>query len=391
MKKIVFYIIVIVAALSTLFTSCKEHEPAPPDPEPSPERSYRTILVYMVANNNLGSTGFDTDDLEEMLAAARVGALGRKNRLLVFHEAYGKNPVMKEVTTEGLVELKEYGPESAVEAATMRLALNDMRELAPADSYGLILWSHATGWIEDGITETRADSPAPLSFGLSGRKKMNIKTLADVLRWEDLEFLYFDCCYMMGIESLFQLRRAVPIIAGSPTELPSAGMPYDRTLPYFFRFGAADVVGAARETFDYYDSKTGSARTSTMSVIRTSALDALASATREIFKISKAGMPAAPFAPQRYSAVSTESCNYFDFAQYVRHLGASRPDLVETFDTALADVVVYEAATPYLWSSVPLTHHCGLSTYILPSYAAASERGYSTLEWWTAIASYLQQ
>ncbi len=372
-----------------LLTSCRQDEPAPPE-VPS---GRRTVLVYMVADNNLGSADFDSYDLAEMLAGVKAGALGEGDRLLVFHEPYGTAPSLKEVTPSGVVTLASYdGDVCGVEASTMRMVLADVRALAPAESRGIILWSHATGWIEDGIAENRGGEclVSPLSFGLSGRRKMNTSTLADVLEGEGLDFVYFDCCYMMGIESVYELRRTAPVLAGSPTELPSAGMPYERTLAHFFSPGSADVAGAARVTFEYYDSMSGSARTSTMSVVRTAGLEALASATRAIYEVSKAGMPVAPFVAQRYTATGIERCNYFDFAQYVRHLGAGHPALVAAFDAALSSTVVYEAATPYLWSSIALSDHCGLSTYILPTYADAADRGYSSLEWWPDVASHLQ-
>ncbi len=380
-------ILLIILAICGL-AACKGQD----EPTPEPEKGRRTVMVYMLANNTLGSAGYDTSDLQEMLEGVEAGALGEGGRLLVFHEvSYGAAPEMKEVTPAGIVTLKTYpGDISGVEASTMSMALDDMKALAPAASYGLVLWSHASGWIEDGLTEPALapEVPRPLSFGIDGRKKMNITTLTSVLAGRGLDFVYFDCCYMMGVETVYELREAATVMAGSPTELPSAGMPYERTLPYFFAAGTADLEGAARATFEHYDAMTGSARTCTMSVIRTEALPRLARATRAIYAQAHAGMPMG-FTPQRYTATSTGSCNYFDFAQYVRKLGEGSPELTAEFDAALAAAVSYEAATPYLWSTVPLEHHSGLSTYILPSRAQASDRGYNTLAWWADVASAL--
>lgn len=346
-------------------TGCGKDNPVPVPP-PVPEEGSRTVMVYMVANNNLGSADFDADDLEEMRKAVVAGALGPKGHLLVFHEAYGASPVLKAFETDGsLIELKAYDSGSTgVEARTMAEALDDMKAYAIAESYGLILWSHASGWIEDGIREDTEDI-APLSFGLSGRRKMNVSTLARVLEGRGLDFVYFDCCYMMGIETVYQLRRAAPVLAGSPTELPSAGMPYDRTLPFFFAEGEPDLPGAARTTFEHYDGQSGSARTSTMSVVRTAGLEALAQACLPIYGNSLIGMPGAPFEPQRYTATGVETCKYFDFGQYMRELAKDSPERLAAFEKALGDVVVYENATPYLWSSVALKEHSGLSTYIM--------------------------
>lgn len=391
MKKGILNIISIL--ILVLAASCHKDEPTPTPPQ---TLASRTVLVYMVANNSLGSTGFDTDDLKEMLTGVSAGALGESGRLLVFHEATTGVPTLKEVTAEGITTLKSYsGDDKGVYESTMRNVFDDMKSTAPAERYGLILWSHASGWIEDGVSESRNSSsdpwtPQPLSFGVSGKERMNTSTLARILKDYNFDFLYFDCCYMMGIESVYELRHVAPVIAGSPTELPSAGMPYDSTLPYFFKDGDADIVGAARTTFDYYNSLSGSARTSTMSVVNTAGLDRLAAASAAIYAVSEAGMPGDPFQPQRYSAISVSKCNYFDFAQYMRYLSAGYPDLLAEFNAALEAVVIYEDATPYLWSTIPLAHHSGLSTYILPSYNSAETQGYSNLEWWKDAASTLK-
>lgn len=49
----------------------------------------------------------------------------------------------------------------------------------------------------------------------------------------------------------------------------------------------------------------------------------------------------------------------------MRELAKDSPERLAAFEKALGDVVVYENATPYLWSSVALKEHSGLSTYIM--------------------------
>ena len=393
-KNIFTYLFAILSSLFIAFTtvSCSEKGDEPDTPGSNTGR--RTVLVYIVARNNLGSSGFDSADIEEMIRGVSDGALGDDDRLIVFHESFSGDVALKEITPNGIVTLKQYDAStSGIEASTMNRIFNDVEEIAPARSYGLVLWSHATGWIEDGIKDDTFDpySVSTLSFGLSGSKKMNIKTLASVLEQRKLDFIYFDCCYMMGIEALYQLRNCAPIIAGSPTEIPSEGMPYQDNLKYFFSSGDADIISAATSTFSHYNQLSGSARTCTMSVIRTSELPKLARITKSIFQLSSAGMPEHPFDPQRYMTNSVSTCNYFDFAQYIRELAKDNPSLLNEFNNALSDVVVYEDATPWLWNTVALKHHSGLSTYILPSYESSSQRGYDSLDWWNDAAKFLNK
>ena len=56
-------------------------------------QSRRTVLVYMIAPNSLGTGGFNADDIEEMLQAARNGGLNG-GRLLVYHTSYTQSPTL---------------------------------------------------------------------------------------------------------------------------------------------------------------------------------------------------------------------------------------------------------------------------------------------------------
>ncbi len=395
----------IVSRLSTalllmvLFVACGGDEPDPLPPSP-PEPVNRVVLVYMVANNNLGAAGYDRDDIDEMLIAARSGDIGPNGRLLVYHDGANALPVLAEIRGGGRIDtLKRYdGDGYAVEIARMRGIFDDMREYAPASEYGLVLWSHGTGWIQDGISDESDDEISALSFGQDCGRTMNVTSLARALSGQDFSFLYFDCCYMASVETLYELRHAVPLIAASATELPVRGSRYDLNISAFFADGSPDLVGAARNTFEHYNSLSGSARTCTMSVVRTDGLDALASATADIYSNAGRGLPSG-YIPQCFSERSVASCNYFDFRDYVAALctdSSGNPrfdgagDMLRRFDEALAECVVYAAATPYIWNSVPLLKHCGMSTYILKTTTHPSFKNYDSLSWYVDVASLLK-
>ena len=255
----------IVSRLSTalllmvLFVACGGDEPDPLPPSP-PEPVNRVVLVYMVANNNLGAAGYDRDDIDEMLIAARSGDIGPNGRLLVYHDGANAMPVLAEIRGGGRIDtLKRYdGDGYAVEIARMRGIFDDMREYAPASEYGLVLWSHGTGWIQDGISDESDDEISALSFGQDCGRTMNVTSLARALSGQDFSFLYFDCCYMASVETLYELRHAVPLIAASATELPVRGSRYDLNISAFFADGSPDLVGAARNTFEHIGSPTSS-------------------------------------------------------------------------------------------------------------------------------------
>lgn len=358
-----------------------------PQPGPKPEPTPRTVLVYMVANNSL--SGFDGYDFDEMMTAAAAGDLG-KSRLIVYHHGRGLVPQLKEITPDGIVVLKDYDTNDySTSSRRMLQVISDMKSFAPADNYGLVLWSHGSGWLQDGIDESGTESPLsltesvkPLSFGQDGSRWMNVTTLASTLEGAGFDYVYFDCCYMGGIEVMYQMRNVAPLIVASATELPARGMPYDLNLRYLMP-ADADVAAAAASTFESYNSLSGDARTCTMSVINTAALDRLADLTARIYA-AKEPLPDS-FVPQQFML---RNCYLFDFEQYVE-AKCSDSGLLEQWKEALADAVVYENHTPKLWNVMDIKHHCGLSTYILRQPEDAAYKNYGQLDWWTDVASSL--
>lgn len=351
------------------------------DPDLPAADAPRAVLVYMVANNSLGSANYDSADINEMLIAAKNGDFGQ-SRLFVYHHARNAAPVLKEITAEGQRTLLTYDANSSsVSVARMKQVINDFCRLVPAQRRGLILWSHGSGWIENGIQES-GNAISTLSFGDDGGRYMNVTSLRNALSDKLFDFIYFDCCYMAGVEVAYELRYCTDAIVGSVTELPSPGMPYDESLRYLL-LPEADLVGAASATFDFYNAKSGEARTCTISVINTAALDDLADATRAIYMANNINSPG--FSPQRFM---TSACYLYDFGQYVDDLAADLPQLKASFDKALADVVLFKASTPRLWDLLAINHHSGLSTFI-PNENQAEKYHYSNLQWASDVAAAL--
>ncbi len=375
-----------LVASASIITGCHHSE----EPDPQPRRFGRTVLVYMVANNNLGSSRMDYDDIAQMKKGAAAGAIA-DGRLVLYHAPYNADPVLVQINANSVDTLLRYErlPYS-VSADRMSRVLDDVDRLAPAEDYGLVLWSHGTGWVHDGLQEAEAQIQ---SFGDDRGYKMNTSTLAWVLENSHLpiSFIYNDCCYMMSMETLYELRNAVPMIAGSATEIPAEGMPYHENLAHFFTTPSADLISSAETTFNWFDVMQGSDRTCTMSVVKTAGIERLAKAVKAIYEVSQPGMPK-DYSPQRFSYTSDANCRYFDLYDYVKTLcgdDAEKADLFKEFDSAFNDVVLYKAHTPYLWNRVSLDRHNGISTYILSNASSSSTGNYRQLKWYDDVASYI--
>lgn len=384
------HILFFAAPLAVCLSSCGEDDPDV-IPVPPADSAPRTVLVYMVANNSLGNTttthpGFDNLDIAEMKEAANAGDLG-DSRLLVYHHSKQEDePSLLEIKKDEVVTLKTYPAErnASVTIGRMQQVFEDMRSFAKADNYGLVLWSHATGWLQDGI----ADNNSPKrSFGEDGGRTMNITSLATALESQNFDYVYFDCCYMASVEVVYQLRKVTPTIVVSAAELPAKGMPYNKTLKYLVA-KEADVVAAAKTFFkeyeDSYDPK--QIHGCTVSVVSNKWIGALASATLDIYSSH-------PTLPDEAKVQQFENydCYYYDFKDYITSLEGVDRNMIDAWDAALQKTVLYQAATKSvnMVNKYDVDAHCGLTTYILRSPQDAYTKNYNALDWYADVASAL--
>lgn len=389
------YLYIFLTVIAFISTACAKDEPLP---EPKPERCRRTVLVYQVANNNLGISGYNEMDIKEMRQGAANGYIPDDCRFLVYNAGPYNDPLLLEICKDGVDTLKVYNSDIlSVSSQRMYEVFDDVNTFAPSEELGLILWSHGSGWVQDGMADD-ADYASPLSFGSERGKTMNVTTLANVLsNIQQLSFLYFDCCYMASVETLYELKDVAPVIVASATELLVYGMPYDENMSCFFSDDEA-LVGAARNTFALYDSMQGSSRTCTMSVVKTEGLSYLSDICAEIFSQASAALPSS-YRPQRFMARDYSSCLYFDMEDYIKVLclgtdGSEQFEGAEAlfakYQDAMASCIKYKASTPRLWNEIDIEHHCGMSTYIIDDEQKLSNKNYTSLKWYGDVVSKLK-
>ncbi len=380
MKKLIRYFVAVslCCLLAVSHISCGGDEPAPPEPSAN-----RTILVYMVANNSLGgqteTEGFDYADRCEMITAAQRGDLNGC-RWLVYYAPKYSTPELQELTADGFKTLKEYDNNTySVSVDRMTTVFADMKKLAPAEEYGLILWSHANGWQQNGIAE-KSSKIKPLAYGDDRGRMMNITSLRTALTGQNFEWIYADVCYFSSVEVAYELRNVTKYMVGCEARLPADGMPYDINMKYFTSKNV-DLVAAASMTFAYYNDRPDpSERWCTMSVIKMDGMERLAEVTKEIYTTSQY--------PTNYSPQVMEDlgiCYYYDLQHFVQ---AMNSPLYATWQSAIDNAVIYKAATETLLGGTQIRCHGGLSTYIMPDKLHASYKNYNTLSWYQDVAQY---
>lgn len=364
--------ILIFAAMAAAMTACGSDSP---DDRP---KVSRTVLVYMAANNNLASE--TVYDIHEMEVAADNGALDTGGRLLVLRSTSAGTELMEIVKGAEPVTLLAYDDIAAgesVDPETMRRVFDDMRSLAPAESYGLVLWSHGTGWMDE--SGPRLSAPQLRSFGYDAGRRMSLPELREALEGQGFDWIYFDCCHMGTVEVVYELRDCARIIVASPTELPVEGMRYDKNVPLFFK-PVPDLVGAARNTYENYADNSFC----TMSVVETAKLGMLATASRRVFE-EAAGLPddfsGIPFMRRQVSPI----CTIYDMADYIRALGASSTAL-DSWTKAYNDAILYSAATRKCFD-LDLTGYSGLGCNVLFRAEDSKLYNYDRTAWWADVVS----
>ena len=260
--------ILLLLSITFGLSSCSDDDSKTSDDEPSypTGKVERTVLVYMAGENNLVQYEFMDEDLSELTEASCQ--LSSKQRLLVFVDTLDTSnkkepPYILELRGGKRKVLKRYDEDFySCDPVRFREVLETMMSMAEAESYGLVLWGHASGWVisPDTIAETAASRQKRaygIDYGTDGSKEgykwMNITQMARALKGlPKLSFIFADCCNMMCAEVGYELRNATDYLIGSPAEIPGNGAPYDFILPYLFKDDDELYEGVIDTYYNYY-------------------------------------------------------------------------------------------------------------------------------------------
>jgi hypothetical protein len=279
--------------------------------------------------------------------------------------------------------VKQYGQQNSASGRVLQAVIGDAMSAFPAESYGLALWSHGTGWLPEGVYESMPRSirqysaASPQSFGWDNGRGMSIVELAEALP-ENLEFIIFDACLMGGIEVLYQLRGKANIIVASSTETLVAGLPYTQVVPCLFTTPVG-YAQAAQAYMSYYKSLSDVDQTASIAVVVAGELEAFARLlSRTLQTVAAEIAPPDKAKIQKYDLLA-ESV-FYDLEDYLEHIIEDEVQLLR-LRQQLAKVVAYLDYTPYVLAQLPLTRSCGVSIY-LSSGNAELDKLYEQLDWY---------
>ena len=350
------------------------------DGDELPDVVSSTVLIYMAADNSMDS------EVDYTLEQLKTGAKHSGGTVVVYLDRENETPRLFKLTPAGEeVLLKTYDEENSASAVTLARVIGETKELEPADQFGLVLWSHALGWMPAGYSNTTRSTTlkAERSFprtryictddtpadGTLYTGMMEITDLADKIPDGTAEFILFDVCLMGSVEALYELRHTCDYMIASPTEVlaeadwDASGMPYDEVLPLLFG-GKDDLIKVCQKYDDHYHGMGSEIlRSATVALVDARGLDGLYNTAASILEGKLTQAASLDVSSLQVYHTPNVPQVFFDLGDVMEQLSTEAG--YGQFKEQLARTVIYKAATEQ-FVDVPIDpdHFSGLSMYV---------------------------
>lgn len=379
MKKFLIFFLTVV-----LLAACSNEIPE----HHQPVQAKRTILAYLVANNNLDGDLMDNVKwMYESLATAKDTCT-----LLIYYKPNQYNQYLDKTTilefrTNGFGEINNQpvlqgydatvgnilaqaiqhtaDPGLAVSRQAIINNLSIMQEIAPSQSYGLIFGSHASGWLQ---ASRRVSTYA---FGDDGGYSIDIPELGSALTasfpQHNLDFTLFDACMMGTTEVFHELRDATHYCIASVMETPAMGFPYHLFLTSLYE-KEIDYAQLCKTVIDFNKRENS---WGTYAVVDCTKMDDLTAAIRQELSLIPDKLQNIPYEEIQQYGVSDPDRDYryfsFDVADIFQRLNGEVPASIQQALTQT--VIAKECITDY--TSSPFgqilrdkNRFCGIGMYL---------------------------
>lgn len=391
MKRILGFLLALLCV-----TSCHWFDPV--------QKDRHALLVFFSGNNSL--SGYGTEDLKSLMDSYLPSSRDKEHFVMVYYHFVDQTPTLSRIykdrqgqTVEETIKTYPFTTNSA-SVETLQAVIRDAEQAYPAEHHGLILWSHATGFLPAGYYNNPLESvkgeqmmsveadpyafmvkssePDSKSFAEDHGDEMELLDLQRALSSFHYDYLIFDCCLMANIEVAYQLRNCCDYMLMSPTEILADGLPYAEITQPLLTMSTEEALRLIGEKYmSYYRSLSGAYRSATITLVKTEGLERLAAACKPVFQEHSAEIMTLD-----RSGVQAYFRNgwhwYYDLEDFVSQL-ADREQLNEVI-RALNAVVVYKDATEH-FIDVDIKKYSGLSIYIpRPGYTVLNNY-YKTLAW----------
>ena len=349
-----------------------------------PASDRRTVLVWLGTDNN-----FRAEATQKIETLRQSWEKNNDGNLLVYADASDRSALIHIYHSERKGNIADtlalYPPENSAGPATLIRVLNDVKTYRPAASYGLVVLSHATGWLPAEMSEPPRLKSVILDKTTNETDNyMELSDFANAIPYK-LDFIIFDACFMGSVEVCYELKDKADYIVASPAEVLSPGFVYSSMMGHLFgTVGANDyspLQAVARDFYEYHDSQSGLHRSATVSVIKTAELENLAAVFHSVLAQSPPVGDSGGLDMQCYGYGNQKI--YFDLGDCIQKLS---PGHYNDIQAALDRCVIYKACTPSYYSAGTGTMQLirtfgGLSMYIPQAEYPVANEAYNKLKW----------
>lgn len=380
-----------LAMLGMILSSCGKEDLFAPH-----KGQYEHVFIYY----SLGFHNLSSDlraDFKELLESKAPGkyrdiavvAYCHNTKNDLYNYSIPTSPVLIQLSYQDgetkIDTLKVYSKDTiSASAEALEQALLDIRELFPSRRYGMLLSSHASGWLpssysdygenheeEEEIIVLKAQRrlyPLTKSIGMQAttdkdfQYKIDLHDFAAALPFK-LEYLIFDACLMGCIEVAWELKDKCDYIIASPTETLQYGMVYSTLIRHLMIASEPNYFAICKSSFDFYDKQSGINRSATYSLYDCRKIEPVAVAFADILNSHRDQIRNISVSDvQAYFYNSKCLYFYHDLRDFAAVLGASESELA-ALDTALSQFIPLHLETPSFFGK-KLERCCGISTYI---------------------------
>ncbi len=342
--------------------------------ETIPEVSH-VLLVYLTGDNNLSGETY-----QKMHAIVRGWDGNPSRRILIWHDPKDDTPAFYEVKrgSEGNQVQFIMQPEevNSADATVFAEVLEQTRSLYPAAGYGLLFFSHASGWLPEGALENPTRS-----VGRDGTDEMELADLSTAIPDHFFDYIIFETCYMAGIEVAWSLRNKTDYILASSAEIVSPGFTevYETSINEVLH---GELFTFASRAFAYFENASGFYRSATLSLIHTPSLIELADWVKTYY------IP--EIKPDINTIQSFDRTSYklfFDFEEYYGQYAETDGERVK-LNELINRSVIWKAATPDFllhYGGFEIRSHSGLTTYIPQEWFPGLNTAWYQTEWYRQL------
>lgn len=406
MKHIYILLIILCAGL---LQSCQQEDP---DTIPTDDSIKRVVLAYCVNDNDLYTD--IVKNQQGMLQALKQA--GNPNYAVLVYKMYTEegSAVRKPglfMAQSGKADaefelIKKYNTsEYAVDVDRFSEVLDYVSKMFPLAQRTLFLWGHGSAWVpmftskQSVAAQTRSaaigDKEMTITdeeildnhaFGGDNNRKywMDIDDMAEAIPDGMFDSIWFDCCYMSNIETLYELKGKCQTIVAYPTEIWGEGLPYNLALPYILK-DVPDFHKAAQQLYDYYNNRKSAV---TVAVVNMNHIEDVARAARVLmnYGVEK------PSVSKLTNYSRDTNYPYYDMTQYVRaYANANGMDDIEAFKQAMDNFVTFKRASDvdFNGKTIPANDYSGISIHDIHvqkgNISAKEKQYYTTLKWYKTV------